>query len=363
MKCVVFVLQVVLLYNYVYNYVYASAGDRCFSDADCDPWLGCENNVCSWCKKETVVCNVNDTGILSKCCDGTTCESIPGLNLNWCAPNENKCTADTDCSHGLKCILRLGKCGVCLSDGEKCSLPYDTLECCNSWCAINNNGQGICADPRAHIINLHQVPKRITTTTEPPPPECVRNSDCRSWMSCIDNKCLKCTKETAVCEGANDLWPCCPGTTCEKVPGTNMTWCLKNKNKCEVDADCPPSLKCIQSKKKCGICKGDNEPCSALGNGQQECCSNFCNLSDRLGEEQLGAGTCRQLRYNFCSSWRDCIFDRECIDGRCGRCQRNYSFCRIGNDCCSGKCSDRDNHLHGVSGHNSIGGVKKLCIP
>ena len=70
------------------------------------------------------------------CCKGTTCEPIPSLNTSMCMPNNNNCRKDSDCSGGLGCMIRLGKCGLCNSIGHRCTLPYDKLECCSSYCAL-----------------------------------------------------------------------------------------------------------------------------------------------------------------------------------------------------------------------------------
>lgn len=129
-------------------------GDTCQKDSDCDYWLTCVNNVCDACRKVGTRCEPGATGFLTECCQGSTCEAIPGLNgTSQCRPNKNKCLSNRECSDGLKCLMRLGKCGMCRENGEKCSLPYDDLECCSSYCKITENSvTGTCSDPRISNI-------------------------------------------------------------------------------------------------------------------------------------------------------------------------------------------------------------------
>jgi hypothetical protein len=135
------------------------AGEICDSDSDCYPWLTCFNDECTPCRKVDTMCDKNSTGYLSQCCDGTTCELIPGFNgTSRCKPNRNKCLTDANCSGGLSCLLRLGKCGICNQIGTTCKLPYDTLECCSSYCRLSNDGiSGTCADPRNYNRRLFLV--------------------------------------------------------------------------------------------------------------------------------------------------------------------------------------------------------------
>lgn len=128
-----------------------NVGVTCQTESDCFPWLACVDNVCEACRKVGTVCEPNATGFLSTCCTGYTCEEIPGLNgTSQCRPNNNNCLTDKDCLDGLNCLFRLGKCGICHKNGQKCTLPYDNLECCSSYCKfIENDVGGECSDPKA----------------------------------------------------------------------------------------------------------------------------------------------------------------------------------------------------------------------
>ena len=127
-----------------------SINDTCQNDSDCDSWLACSNGLCTACGVVDTICEQGSIGFLNDCCSGTTCEPIPGLNHSRCRPNKNSCSTDLICTGGLRCLFRLGKCALCNPNGEKCTLPYDDLECCSSYCRLgtNNDGSGICADPR-----------------------------------------------------------------------------------------------------------------------------------------------------------------------------------------------------------------------
>jgi hypothetical protein len=89
------------------------------------------------------------------CCPNTTCELIPGLNSTMCMPNDDKCVRDSDCSAGLACLVRIGKCGICSPYGQKCSLPFSAdSECCSGYCALHHTGEGICSDPNLTIFTI-----------------------------------------------------------------------------------------------------------------------------------------------------------------------------------------------------------------
>jgi len=107
----------------------------------CYPWQSYINNECVSCGKLTTSCD-NTTW---PCCAGTTCEPIPGLQVSKCVQNQNKCTSNSDCAVGFKCLLRLGKCGICREDGGFCESPYhEGDECCSGYCNISQYGYGVC---------------------------------------------------------------------------------------------------------------------------------------------------------------------------------------------------------------------------
>jgi hypothetical protein len=115
--------------------------------------LQCIGEQCITCYPENSVCG-GDNQFFNKidCCAGTTCRPIPGLVNHHCRPNNNDCKSDSDCDtdhSGLRCLLRLDKCGLCKEDGELCELIHDTYECCSNFCDIslfpklNNTGRCI----------------------------------------------------------------------------------------------------------------------------------------------------------------------------------------------------------------------------
>jgi hypothetical protein len=100
-----------------------------------------------------------------ECCPNTTCELIPGLNVSMCTGSSirNNCVKDADCSAGLACLVRLGKCGICSPYGQKCTLPFSPdlrsgadAECCSGYCALYG-GEGICSDPKLAVLRSMQM--------------------------------------------------------------------------------------------------------------------------------------------------------------------------------------------------------------
>ena len=121
----------------------ATTDEECDERSRCAPWLTCVDGKCTRCKKAGVACDPSD-GTWG-CCKGFTCTKVPGLNSSICEVS-SKCTKDQDCQFGLRCVQRLGECGVCKSDYSFCTLPYDSGECCSNYCSIfpDHPGIGVC---------------------------------------------------------------------------------------------------------------------------------------------------------------------------------------------------------------------------
>lgn len=164
---------------------------------------------------------------------------------------------------------------------------------------------------------------------------CQDDSDCNSWLACVNNICTGCGKIGTTCSPS--MSPCCEGSYCLHIEAGNFSQCVPNNEtgNCVTDADCSRGLKCVIRLNKCGICKNDNEPCS-MPYDDVECCSNFCDLS--IFPERYGVGLCKRVTLNSCTTSRDCQSNFDCRSKRCVKCQRNNSFCRVDSDCCSGKC-------------------------
>lgn len=113
---------------------------------------------------------------------------------------------------------------------------------------------------------------------------CQTDSDCNSWLACVNNVCTACSNIGSSCQknGTGYLSECCPNTTCEDIPGLNSTLCVTSKNSCSTDKDCLPSLQCIQRLGKCGVCHPDGTACT-LPYDSLECCSNYCRITDEIG--------------------------------------------------------------------------------
>ena len=111
-------------------------GTACQTDSDCG-WLACVDHQCQMCGKAGTTCQ---SGGLT-CCKGTICQPIYGLNSSSCVPSS--CQSSEECPTGFGCLLRLGKCGLCKTEGLSCTLPYDSEECCSSWCDLSGSS-GTC---------------------------------------------------------------------------------------------------------------------------------------------------------------------------------------------------------------------------
>jgi hypothetical protein len=138
----------------------------CQTDSDCNAWLACVNNICTACARIGSVCQ-NSSEYLAECCPNTSCEYIPGLKNTLCVPNKNSCSTNKDCIPSLQCLKSVNKCGLCRSNGEKCSTPYDNLECCSNYCKVDDKfGNSMCTDlqnsldsvvvPPFHNINKYK---------------------------------------------------------------------------------------------------------------------------------------------------------------------------------------------------------------
>lgn len=124
----------------------SSCQRHCQTEKDCDGWLACENNVCTKCGKIGTACG---SGLTYPCCDKSRCMPIAGGNFSQCLPDHfsGDCASDADCAYGLKCLLRIGKCGICKYTGSQCSPGMEQLdqglECCSGYCSRDCH---VCAD-------------------------------------------------------------------------------------------------------------------------------------------------------------------------------------------------------------------------
>jgi hypothetical protein len=155
--------------------------ESCTQHSDCGGGFGCKNRTgkCDLCYKENDLC-IGKPGERLECCNGE-CDPVTGmcqiredvtegykyfidiadingtviisnnrLTTNGIDFENTTCKSNDDCTQGFGCLFRTGKCGLCHPIGERCTLPYDSLECCSSYCRIgvNADGSGVCADPR-----------------------------------------------------------------------------------------------------------------------------------------------------------------------------------------------------------------------
>lgn len=284
MKQVFLLFQTILLLCTLSNTQPQHVGDKCQSNSDCDAWLSCLNNVCTACAKPGNICIPGTTIGFFKCCDGsnTTCELIPGLNgTNRCMRNQNNCNNDSDCAYGLFCLKRLGKCGLCHPNGERCTISNSKFECCSGYCKTDiyndDSESGICDDPRT-------TPTPTTPTTSTTTESTVirnRNIDIHdingdvditpdtisSFIPYIYNNDLTsttATSEEVPTKTSTKTSTTTPTTTTEEIPprycvdgnqcGINM--CINNLcTKCQnINTLCQTNSDCCQSKYNKIVC-------------------------------------------------------------------------------------------------------------
>lgn len=112
---------------------------------------------------------------------------------------------------------------------------------------------------------------------------CQSDSDCNSYLACIDNTCEMCGKPGTTCD-TSSLLECCKGTVCQPIAGSNRSACVPSS--CECNEDCPLGFGCLVRLGKCGLCKNDGVKCT-LPYDDLECCSGWCGIGS------LGVGYCR----------------------------------------------------------------------
>lgn len=135
MRYLVLFLHVVLLYSVCHCCHLSRTGEICRSTPNCGSGLECVNGRCTIrCLKLGTVCN----GDTWACCKGKKCQPVVGSKLSMCL-TEEKCSNDSSCPAGLKCLVELQKCGVCKSDFETgCT---DNSQCCSNHCRYSIFGR------------------------------------------------------------------------------------------------------------------------------------------------------------------------------------------------------------------------------
>lgn len=344
---VLLVLQLVLPIFGVSKYTLPSAQKNnvdqpCQTDSDCYPWLACSNNVCSVCKKVGATCIPGETGFLAECCEGTSCLKLGGSNYTHCIPGNNKCSTDADCFHNLKCLFRLGECGYCKSDGEACTLPYDDLECCSSYCRIGEYGYGVCANashfppPPLCAVPLREAKLALVDSgqTDLTPEDSMTSS----FNGVEEPSCLN---EGENCTLRGDSWAegdpeCCYGY-CKLIDTFGSAVC-SNESIYHEETTMVPSTTTPRK-----FCLEENRNCNTKAKlgwwlfDVTECCDGFCDTS--VFPDQVGVGLCKYIRLGVCRTHRDCQSNFDCVSGQCVTCQRIHSYCQLNSDCCSKNCS------------------------
>jgi hypothetical protein len=247
--------------------------ESCTQHSDCGGGFGCKKRTgkCDLCYKENDLC-IGKPGERLECCNGE-CDPVSGLcqvgkvttegckysidvtdvnGSNGVDLENTTCKSKDDCLQGFGCLFRTGKCDLCHPIGERCTLPYDSLECCSSYCriGINADGSGVCADPRhfqpettttssIYIPRIYRSGDGTTSTTRSPTStpsiwnehlvslmepfmtnqRCISPFNCGPNQDCLvkHNRCVTCQRHNSVCTQNSD---CCT-KNCQQtvIPG------------------------------------------------------------------------------------------------------------------------------------------------
>jgi hypothetical protein len=241
--------------------------ESCTQHSDCGGGFGCKNRTgkCDLCYKEDDLC-IGKPGERLECCNGE-CNPVTGM----CQIREvenTTCKSNDDCTQGFGCLFRTGKCGLCHPIGERCTLPYDSLECCSSYCRIgvNADGSGVCADPRQFQ------------------PETTTQKLRRFWSPQV--------LETTT---SNIFIPMIyrrrSGTTKSPSPSPTSTPSIWNEHLvslmepfmtdqlCTSHFNCGPKQDCLVKHNRCVTCQRLSSEC----NENSDCCTNNCQQTVILG--------------------------------------------------------------------------------
>lgn len=245
--------------------------ESCTQHSDCGGGFGCKNRTgkCDLCYKENDLC-IGKPGERLECCNGE-CDPVTGI----CQIREvtdslinlenTTCKSKDDCLQGFDCLFRTGKCGLCHPIGERCTLPYDSLECCSSYCRIgvNADGSGVCTDPRQFQPetttkrNWMGFPKVETTTSSIYIPRIYRNRGGTTNTTRSPNSTPSIWNEHLV----------------------SLMEPFMTDQGCTSHFNCGPKQDCLVKHNKCVTCHRHGAEC----NENSDCCTKNCQQTTIFG--------------------------------------------------------------------------------
>lgn len=160
-------------------------------------------------------------------------------------------------------------------------------------------------------IKTAQGNKCLTSSTPPLPTQCISDSDCDTFETCIREACIR----TKVCECASDT-DCQEGMVCQACR------CEAPQRVCAQETDCPPGQDCInqrcQQPKDTG-CKSstdctNNQQCNLVTGKCLDCLQ---DIDCPIGETCSPDGSCQTNQPCQCKTSLECPGQQRCVGCRC----------------------------------------------
>ena len=238
------------------------------------------NNTCTNTKSDRANCGACGTVCKGgEVCSAGTCALSCQTGLTEC----NKTCVDTKSSRS-----HCGACGTTCKTGEICTAGACVLSCpppfsaCGQSCVNTSTDSKHCGACNSACTSSQVCNQGICQAK----PECLKNTDCPSGRSCVNQKC--------VAQGCNSSLDC-PGT---QLCNFSTRTCYDPSQGCNTDADCPGAQICNTSNGRCTtrclsdadcpgaqICNTSNGKCTSSQTGKkvgEECGQQVGNCATGL---------------------------------------------------------------------------------
>lgn len=272
----------------------------CTTDDDCSYNETCINRLCrNPCNcGRNAQCHIDNHRPICSCVEGY--EGNPNVACHTIG-----CRSDSECESGKACVN--GNCvNPCLID-DPCGIHAECF-------VFGNKAECRC------LSGYRGNPKDRCF-----PVGCRSNNDCPSDRSCINAQCIDpCLYDNpcsprAECSVHNHLALCrCP----VEMNGNPYVECRPEPQpECRIDADCPPTLACLDSKcqNPCSIIDPCHPPSYCQVEPTEPVRTMICICPE--GYISSGSGSCKPippiLTIGECASDSDCPADKACIRGIC----------------------------------------------
>ncbi len=324
----------------------SSSGTRQYGQA-CDA-----QNLCTTSLVCVLVKTGATTGVCFRACSNGVC---PSGNTCYNLTNGDAaclCTADKDCSQGLKCSQnQCQKGNTNPTNTQKLGEPCNAQNLCvaDHTCVITQQGStsGTChrTCPNGTCTGGN---KCYTLTNKEKACLCTSDKDCSGGQQCQGNFCKgsgsagPAGKEGEACVSGR----CETGLTCVQDPNSPQSLCVRP---CQSDSDCVNQWACNAQYNVCVPGAGSQQRGQPCDNQSRCIAGHVCTLVQQgatqgvcilacpqgscpTGEKCVKSQTGEQLCY--CNSQNPCSGGKTCKDLRC---QDGGSGCRSNNDCSQGK--------------------------